>query len=211
MWVTVSSSFLMLTRIKTSILHQDVQFKPSLRAHPKNLFKFLTWKTNQNIIRDERWKCVLWKSAILFKLKARYYFCCLEDRLKSVQVKLPKHWYKQALKETCFLPWFSCLWYTQTIFHCKANNINLTQRQDYSSTATNCWVWGAMPPFTHSSDLFKKFFPAIFKCFRAHFPIGKVLLHTASKRFFPSNETPLQSLGAVANLIHFLSMCTHQF
>lgn len=105
----------MFTRRKTSIPPQDAQFKPSFRAHPKNLFKFLTWKTKQKRVRDERSKCVLWKSAIQFKLQTLYYFCCLKDRVKSVWVKFLKHWYKQSLKETSSLR-LSCLQYRQTIF-----------------------------------------------------------------------------------------------
>lgn len=53
-----------------------------------------------------------------------------------------------------------------------------------------------------------RFFPALYKCFRAHFPIWKVLLHTASKRFSSSTATSLQSLGAVGNLLCF-SACAH--
>lgn len=129
----VNSSFLMLTRRKTST-PQNMQFKPSLWAHPKNLFKFVRWKTSQKLIRDERQKWVLWKCALLFQLKTLYYFCCLEDRLKWV--KFLKHGYKQALKETSFLLWFSCIWYRRTIFPLQGHQYKLDTKlrlQHYSN------------------------------------------------------------------------------
>lgn len=181
-----------------------MQFKPSLRVHPKNLFKFLTWKTNQNIVRDERWKCVLWKSAILFKLKILYYFCCLEDRLKSAWVQFLKQWYKQAFKKTSFhLSSFHALDTDKPFFLCKDGNwtwhkVKTTAVQQQTAEC------GELRPHSHIHQSYSsRFFPALYKCFRAHVPIWKVLLHAASKRFSSSTATSLQSLGAVGNLLHF--------
>lgn len=141
----------MFTRRKTSIPPQDVQFKPLFRAHPKNLFKFLTWKTKRKRVRDERWKCVLWKSAILFKLKTLCYFCCLKDRVKPLLVKLLKHWYKQSLKETSFLLWFSCIWYKWTIFPLQGQQYKLDTKlrlQQHSNKQLSVGSYAFIHTFT---------------------------------------------------------------